>query len=128
MNEERLAEVLSNYTDGVARSQEAFDLTEEESRHLAPLFQLSEHLQRRMQPVEPSTAFVHSLRDELVEEARKRMAFRERIQRLVMIGAAALGSILSIVSVVGVIILLVKWLRARSPAHRAPTTHHASAG
>jgi len=128
MDEKKLVEALSAYTDNLTRSSDAPlppALTDEERKELTPLFRLSQRLQQNMQLVHPSPSFVHSLRDELVKESRRRIALRERIRRIVMIGAAALGSILSIVSVVGGIVLLVKWLRARSSTPRAPTTGHA---
>jgi hypothetical protein len=126
MNDEHVAEVLVAHTERLIDQPEAIQeihMTEEERGRLAPLFQLAERLQQSMQPIQPSAAFVRGLGKELVNSARRRIALTRRLRRAALIGAAALGSLLSIASVVGAIVFLVARLRARAQAQaiRAPT-------
>jgi len=122
MTEEHVTEVLAAYTEGLIEQSETallFNVTEEEHNRLAPLFQLAERLQQSMRPVQPSAAFVRTLGRELVDNARRRIMVTKRLRRAALIGAAALGSLLSIASVVGAIVLVVARLRARAQATRA---------
>jgi len=126
MNEERVGEMLVAYADGLidrSEAMEQIDATGEERRRLAALFQLTERLQQDMQPVQPSAAFVRSLGQELVDQARRQIQLSNRLRRAALIGAAALGSLLSIASVVGAILFVVARLRSRaqSRAIHAPT-------
>jgi hypothetical protein len=124
MDEKREAEILAVYVEGLSGRPAAvrqIELTEEEREHLAPLFQLSERLQRSLRPVRPSPAFVHSLGRELVDDAGRQFALSKRTRRVMMIGAAAVGSLVSIVSVVGAIVFLIRRLRAQVQTQHAPT-------
>nr|HID13441.1 hypothetical protein [Anaerolineae bacterium] len=126
MNKRRMAEVLAAHAEGLTGRPEAIqqiNMTDEERGRLTPLFQLAERLQQSMQPVQPSAAFVRSLGRELVDNAKRQIMLTKRLRRAVMIGAAALGSLVSIASVVGAIILVVVRLRARAQARtlHAPT-------
>lgn len=126
MNEERLDEVLAAHTEeliGQPARPQPIHMTEEERDELVPLFHLAERLQQVMQPVQPSANFVHSLGQELVDNARRQIALTKRFRRAVLIGAAALGSLLSVASVVGAIVFVVVRLRARGQARavHAPT-------
>jgi F0F1-type ATP synthase membrane subunit c/vacuolar-type H+-ATPase subunit K len=128
MNDERVAEVLAAYAEGLVNQPEAgqpvhvIEIKEERGR-LAPLFKLTERLQQSMQPVQPSAAFVRSLGKQLMDSARRQIALTKRLRRAMLIGAAALGSLLSIASVVGAILFVVARLRARAQARaiQAPT-------
>lgn len=77
----------------------------EKEPRLQALAEMTERLRRAMIPVEPSTAFVRSLGQELVEAARRRQAAARRLRRGLIIGAAALGSALS---VAGVVVLVLR--------------------
>lgn len=126
MNEERVGEMLVAYADGLidrSEAMEQIDATGEERRRLAALFQLTERLQQNMQPIQPSADFVRSLGQELVNQARRQIQLSNRLRRAALIGAAALGSLLSIASVVGAILFVVARLRARAQtgAIHAPT-------
>jgi hypothetical protein len=135
MDEKRKAEVLAVYVEdlsgrpaascgGPRRHTEAvrqIELTEEEREHLAPLFQLAERLQQSLRPVRPSPTFARSLGNELVNDARRQFALKKRTRRVMMIGAAAVGSLVSIVSVVGAIIFLMRRLRTQVQTQHAPT-------
>ncbi|RLC61309.1 MAG: hypothetical protein DRI48_10905 [Chloroflexi bacterium] len=117
MNEERLVEALTIHTEeliGQPKDSSPLALTKEERGQLAPLFQLAEQLHQYMYPVQPSADFVRSLGQELTDNARRQVALSRRLRRAVLIGAAALGSLLSIASVVGAIVFVIVRLRTRS--------------
>lgn len=127
MNKRRMAEVLAAHAEGLtggAQVMQRLNVTAGERDRLFPLFQLAERLQQNMQPVQPSAAFVRSLGRELVDNARHQIALTKRLRRTVMIGAAALGSLVSIASVVGAIVFVVARLRSRAQAR---TLHVAAA-
>lgn len=124
MREERIAEALAAHVerkDAAAFARETADLVEEERRELESLIHLADCLRSRMRPLQASSAFTHSLRQELVEAAERRIARRERRHRIAFIGAAVAGAVVSIASVVGGIVVLMKWLRTRTGARHAST-------
>jgi len=126
MNEKRIVEALSIHANGLigrSKATQQINLTNAERNQLTPLFQLAERLQQNVQPVQPSTAFVRSLGQELVDSARRQIALTKRLRRAVLIGAAAIGSLLSIASLVGAIVfVIVRWReRAQARAAQAPT-------
>ncbi len=119
MSEERMSEALAAHAEALIGRGEAIQptgITDEEYSQLAPLFQLAERIQQHMQPVQPSAVFVRNLGKELVDNARRQIALTKRLRRALLIGAAALGSLLSIASVVGAVIFVVMRLRARAQA------------
>lgn len=125
MNEERRDEVLAAHAEQLIDGSESipqFDTIDEENRRLAALFQLADRLQQSMQPVQPPADFVHGLGKDLVERARRQVRLANRLRRAALIGAAAVGSLLSIASVVGAVVFIVVRLRARAQARtvRAP--------
>jgi len=123
MKEKRAIEILAAHADtltGRPKAMQSLDVKDEEHTQLAPLFQLAERLHQSMQPVKPSADFVRSLRRELVENARRQIKLKKRMRRVMVIGAAALGSLVSIMSVVGAAIFVIKRLRARAQALQAP--------
>lgn len=118
MDEERMAEALSAYVDGLSEHY-GVELSVKDREQMAPLFRLADRLQRTMRPMEPSQPFVRSLRDELEKEAQRQIVLRKRKRRFAMIGAAAVGSVVSVASLVGAIVVLVRWLRTRTQTHQA---------
>ena len=117
MGEKSFAEMLAAHADGLIGHREAMqasDLTTGEHGQLAPLFQLAGRLQQAMQPVRPSRAFVCNLRRDLASSAERQVAMAKRLRLTLMIGAAALGSLVSVASVVGAIVFVVLRLRARA--------------
>jgi hypothetical protein len=124
MDDKRAAQVLTAHADGLRGQPEAMQqitLTDAERRQLTPLFQLAERLHRAMQPVQPSGDFVRSLGQELVDSAKHQVTLARRLRRGVWIGAAAIGSLLSIASLIGAIaFIIVRW-RERAQAAQAPT-------
>jgi hypothetical protein len=126
MEDERAVELVSAHADeliGRPEARQQIAMTDEESRQITPLFQIAERLHQTMQPIQPSAAFVHSLGKELVDNARRQAGLSRRLRRAVLIGAAAVGSLLSIASVVGAIIfVIVRWReRAHTSTAQAPT-------
>ena len=123
MTDQRAGELLAVHADalmGRSESLQQADMTDHERDQMTHLFRLAEQLQQRMQPVQPPAAFVRSLKAELINRARRQTVVTERKRRSVLIGAAAVGSVVSIASVVGAIVFLVPRLRARAQARVAP--------
>ena len=122
MKENRMTEALAAHADellGQPGTAQPVDTTGEEYGQVAPLFQLAERLRRNMQPVQPSAIFVRSLGKELAASAQHQVALAKRTRRGVLIGAAAVGSLVSIASVVGAIVFVVARMRARAEARAA---------
>jgi hypothetical protein len=122
MDKERTARLLAAHADRLIGQPEAMQqiaITDAERAELAPLFQLAEHLHQSMMPTQPSATFVRSLGKELVNNARRQMALTKRVRKGLLIGAAAVGSLVSIASVVGAIVFVVVRWRARSHARTA---------
>lgn len=78
----------------------------------ATLTQIAERLQRWLVPVEPPPAFARSLKGELIAAARHRYERARRLKRILMIGAAILGSVASVVGLTTFLLL-----RRRARAH-----------
>jgi hypothetical protein len=120
MNEKRAEDLLSAHAEALLGQPEAMHqigITDEEQHELAPLFELAEQLHQSMPLVQPSAALVHSLGRELAESARHQVAMAKRMRRGVLIGAATVGSLVSIASVVGAAVYLISRLRTRPHAH-----------
>jgi uncharacterized protein YaaW (UPF0174 family) len=120
MDEKRADEILSAHAEALLGRSEGLsqaDVTDEEQDELTPLLTLAEQLNQSMPPVQPSAAFVHSLGKELASSAQRQVAASQRMRRGVLIGAATVGSLVSIASVVGAIIYVISRFRGRSHAH-----------
>ncbi len=78
----------------------------------ATLVQISERLQRWLVPVGPPPAFARSLKAELVEAARQRYQRAHHLRRILVVGAAVVGSIASVAGLTTFLIL-----RRRARAH-----------
>ncbi len=113
MNKKRAAEAMSIHADklvGKPQGKPQINLTDVERKQLTPLFQLAERLYQSKSPVQPSPAFVRSLGKELAGSAKRQITLTKRLRKTVLIGAAAVGSLLSIASVVGAIVfVIVRW-------------------
>ena len=124
MDKKRATEVLSAHAEellGRPQAMRQASPTKEEVSQLAPLFQLAEQVYGTMQPVQPSAAFVHSLGQELMDGAKRQVALTKRLRRAVLIGAAAVGSLLSIASVIGAVVFVIVRLRERAQARTVQT-------
>lgn len=71
----------------------------------ATMPQIGEHLRHCFAPVEPSPAFVRSLKVELVQAARRRRERARRLRRILLVGAAIFGSVASVAGVTTVLLL-----------------------
>ncbi len=115
----RTTAVLAAHADGLIGRPEAIrqmGVTDQEREELAPLFQVAEQLHQVMRPVQPSAAFVRSLGKELTLNARRQIAATKQVRKRLLIGAAAVGSLVSVASVVGAIVFFIARWRARSHA------------
>lgn len=118
--ERRVVEILTAQAEalvGRPAALQTVNLSPEERVQLAPYFQLAERLARSMPPVQPSAAFRRSLKREVVEAAKQRAVRTQRVRRSVLIGAAAIGSVLSLASLVTVVVMTT---RARARARTLP--------
>ncbi|MCP4537567.1 MAG: hypothetical protein GY832_10505 [Chloroflexi bacterium] len=126
MRKKRVKQVLSVHANGLTnkpQAQQQISLTDIEHNQLTPLFQLAERLHQNMQPVQPSTAFVRTLGQELANNAKHQVTLTKRFRKSVLIGAAAVGSLVSIASLVGAIVyVIVRWReQAHTQTIQAPT-------
>jgi len=123
MIEQRVVELLAAHGDSLVGRPQALrraNPSPQEREQLAQFFMLAENLKESMPPVAPSPAFVDSLRRELVASSGVYVKRAKRTRRSVLIGAAAVGSVLSIASVVTAIVLMVSRARSRSGARAMP--------
>jgi hypothetical protein len=125
MDNKRATEVLSAHAEellGRPQAMRQASPTSEEISQLAPLFQIAEQVYKTMQPVQPSAVFVHNLGQELIDGAKRQVALTKRLRRTVLIGAAAVGSLLSIASVIGAVVFVIVRLRERAQARTLQAT------
>jgi hypothetical protein len=125
MDNKRATEVLSAHAEqllGRPQAMRQANPTDEELDQLSPLFQVAERVHETMQPVQPSAAFIHNLGQELIDGAKRQVALTKRLRRAVLIGAAAVGSLLSIASVIGAVVFLIVRLRERAQARTLQAT------
>lgn len=105
MEKQRVTQALAAHADRlIGRTGETVRMTPQEAKQLRPLMDVAEHLKAAMIPVEPSTAFVRTLGRELVEAARHQQTAARRLRRGLVIGAAAVGSALSVAGLVTLIL------------------------
>lgn len=106
MEEQRATQALAAHADRlIGRPGETVRLTPDEAEQLRPLMDVAEHVKATLIPVEPSAAFVRTLGRELVEAARHQQTAARRLRRGLVIGAAAVGSALSVAGVVALIVM-----------------------
>jgi hypothetical protein len=113
-----VADALAAHLERTGPGALELDLGAEERADLEALARVARRLDARMKPLHPSPAFVRSLGHELVQEAERRMANREKRRRITVISAAVAGGLVSIASLVGGIVMLVRVLRARGEARQ----------
>lgn len=118
MNQQTIADILSAQADRlIAGEWDAAGLEDEDAQleALAPLMELAERVQSSLTPVEPSPVFVQSLSRQLsakwVQSSRE-MTRRARSATFVV--AAALGSAVSVISAVGIILYLLRHRERRA--------------
>ena len=119
MSDNVVVEVLAAHADhmisdeaGGAGSKDYLDLFPDYRAELKPLLGIAERVKATLVPVTPSPAFETGLKQDLVaaaiqrakeKEERKRVSFLRR--RGVLIGAAAVGSVLSVAGIVAALLL-----------------------
>lgn len=115
VSERVLTEILAAHADllvrGEAKGAQYSTLFPDYREELVPLLELAQEVRETLASVHPSEAFRRRLRQELLTTARQRVAVplptdRSRWRQPWVIGAAALGSVISLASAVGVIAYL----------------------
>src|SRR5574340_1136802 len=113
MDERTIADILSAQADRLIEGQRGgAALPGEEGEpleSLAPLLELAERVQSSLTPVEPSPVFVQSLSRQLSDKlVRGSREMNRRTRNATFVVAAALGSAVSLISAVGIIIYLIR--------------------
>jgi hypothetical protein len=122
MDERIEREILAAHADRLNAGLKGFaaypPMTSDQRRTLEPLLRLAERLCQALVPVEPSPAFVQGLGQELAQAAaRSQLSLVERYRKTILVTAATLGSVLSLVGLV-----LFYLFRQRDTAQSTPTT------
>jgi hypothetical protein len=122
MDDRIIADILSAQADRLIEGQygaSAFPVeSAEQLSSLVPLLELAEQVQGALRPVEPDPVFVNRLSRQLsikMSESSREMS--RRVRRAVLVIAAALGSAVSLVSAVGILIYLIRHRGQRSQVH-----------
>jgi hypothetical protein len=103
--EERIIDLLADQADRLnGLPGGGSEPTPAERASVGPLMELAGQVKRAMEAVEPSPSFVRSLGRELVAESRRQQAMARRLRRGMVLGAAALGSAISVAGVVTLIV------------------------
>lgn len=115
-------EILAAHADrlnaGLRGSAAYPPMTSEQHHVLTPLLQLAEWLSDTLVMVEPSPAFVNRLGQQLALAAtRGQLSLVERYRKVILVGAATLGSALSVLGLV-----LFFLFRQRNTAQGTPST------
>jgi hypothetical protein len=126
MDDRNIADILAAQADKLNQGRAARDAASfpvdrpEDSESLAQLMELAEKVQGALTPVEPNPVFVDRLSRQLpalmLEGSRE---VSRRARRATLVVAAALGSAVSLISAVGVIIYLLRH-RGRRPQVQCP--------
>jgi len=116
MSDNVVVEVLAAHADHLmgngAESEEYLNLFPAYRAELTPLLGIAERVKAALVPVSPSTAFEAGLKQDLMAAAIKRAEGKEKKtrglllrRRGVLIGAAAVGSALSVAGIVAALLL-----------------------
>ncbi len=125
MEEKVLAEILAAHADqlkkGQGKGSDYLAMFPDYREELRPLLETAEKVKEVLEPVEPAPAFCQSLYEDLLAAGRRRLTegvpqLARSYRKQVLIGAAALGSA---VSVVGAIAYLI---RSRAIAKAQPAS------
>ena len=115
MSERRVPGSLSDHSKGL-RGQKGGQRLAREPGDAVPVVGLAGRLSDVLQPVRPSAAFVSSLGRELVQDAAYRIEAWKKRRRSVTIVAAAVGTLLSVASLIGAVVYLTSRSRGRAEA------------
>lgn len=121
MNRREVSDILATHTDRVGSPHAIQNQWYRRNAQVQGLLDLAEELQGILTPVEPSTNFRRRLHGELLLEAQRRHmeltpSLFQQHRKGILIGAAAVGSV---ASVVGVIVAFVLRLRHGRATHTA---------
>ena len=123
MDERTVADILAAHADKLNQGQRETatlqDVSAEQLAALGPLMRLAERVQGTLAPVQPNPTFVRQLSQQLISTAsQSRKAMTQRTRNAILIVAAALGSVVSVASAVGIIVYLIRH-RARVQSEQA---------
>ncbi len=109
MEDRVLAEILAAHADqlkkGQGRGSDYLAMFPDYQEELKPLLETAEKVKQVLEPVEPAPAFCQSLHEDLLAAGRRRLAegvpqLARSSRKQVLIGAAALGSVVSVVGAI----------------------------
>ena len=122
MSQQIEREILATHADRLnagLRGPAAYpSMTLDQRVAVEPLLQLAERLYKSLMPVEPSSAFVRRLGQELALAAgSSQLSLMERYRKVILVTAATLGSALSLLGIV-----LFYLFRQRDATRSTPAT------
>jgi len=109
MEDRVLAEILAAHADqlkkGQGRGSDYLAMFPDYQEELKPLLETAEKVKQVLEPVEPAPAFCQSLHEDLLAAGQRRLAegvpqLARSSRKQVLIGAAALGSVVSVVGAI----------------------------
>ena len=121
MDDRTIADILSAQADRLIEGHRGEAVLDrqglEPAESLAPLMKLAELVEGSMRPVEPSPVFVQSLSRQLAAKwTRGSREMNRRARRATFVVAAALGSVVSVISAVGIVVYLLRHRERRAVA------------
>jgi hypothetical protein len=122
MKEKVLKEVLALQANGLNAGEEDLrtylTMVPGQQRDLESLMTLAARVKKALLPVEPSPAFVQGLRRSLMAMARRKQPGGSlSVRRGLLIGAATLGSALSVAGIIAYVVYARANSGARTPFH-----------
>jgi hypothetical protein len=111
MNRREVREILATHADQMWSPEASQSWTLTRNDRVQALLNLAEQLQGILVPVEPSTDFRRRLHGDLILEAQRREAepapsLLQEHRKGILIGAAAIGSVASVIGVIIAFVLL----------------------
>lgn len=118
MTDKAVIEMLAAYTDSLNRGEADCQIylrqAPDQYEELESLLSLAEQIKQALVPVQPSPAFVKNLIQRLVVAPNERVARLARGHRRgVVIGAAAVGSALSVIGIIAYLVRSRAQMKAR---------------
>jgi hypothetical protein len=109
-NVKAIENILALHADALARGQHTLPtLPVDTDTELLNLLSLAEFINETLVPVRPDPGFVRRLGKGLLSTARQgRKTLTLRARRAAVVGAAMLGSLVSVASAVGLIVYMIK--------------------
>lgn len=119
MGRRTIADALADHPEGLVEggfAAASANLDDRQLEEYSTLIELTRSLRSALVPVAPSAAFVQSLKRELVSNAAARHTPGRDPGRTALVAAAAVGSLISLASVVGAVAYVVTRRRAQTRA------------